>query len=149
MIIIIYVAIMYDMQVEFLYPPLAKHGSSQSTATLPSEWRFLPFLALPDGAHNCEQGTGAKVTCVTMHLFKRHRCHSPSLTHLQQASKVIFCFIFAHLYTLSDPFLPTNTMLSSSMEPCSKLYFEQQYLGDERFRSKYLVTEGYFIIIRC
>ncbi|CAH3199034.1 unnamed protein product, partial [Porites evermanni] len=24
---------------------------------LPSEWQFLPFLALPDGAHNCEQDT--------------------------------------------------------------------------------------------
>lgn len=40
-------------EVEFLFPPI---GNSQST-TLPSEWKFLPFLALPDGAHNCEQDT--------------------------------------------------------------------------------------------
>ena len=41
------------VQVEFSFPPL---GDSKNN-TLPSEWRFLPFLALPDGAHNCEQGT--------------------------------------------------------------------------------------------
>jgi len=38
-------------EVEFTFPPI---GKSQDTK-LPSEWRFLPFLALPDGAHNCEQ----------------------------------------------------------------------------------------------
>lgn len=43
-------------EVEFLYPPLGKQRNSQSLI-LPSEWRFLPFLALPDGAHNCEQDT--------------------------------------------------------------------------------------------
>ncbi|KAJ7369780.1 late secretory pathway protein avl9 [Desmophyllum pertusum] len=42
-------------EVEFSFPPLLKHGNSPTT--LPSEWRFLPFLALPDGAHNCEQDT--------------------------------------------------------------------------------------------
>ncbi|KAL9966000.1 hypothetical protein ACROYT_G024005 [Oculina patagonica] len=41
-------------EVEFSFPPLLKDGNSQTT-TLPSEWRFLPFLALPDGVHNCEQ----------------------------------------------------------------------------------------------
>jgi len=40
-------------EVEFSFPPL---GDSKNN-TLPSEWRFLPFLALPDGAHNCEQDT--------------------------------------------------------------------------------------------
>ncbi|XP_073235603.1 late secretory pathway protein AVL9 homolog isoform X2 [Porites lutea] len=40
-------------EVEFSFPPL---GNSHSTL-LPSEWQFLPFLALPDGAHNCEQDT--------------------------------------------------------------------------------------------
>lgn len=43
-------------EVEFLYPPLGKQRNSQSSI-LPSEWKFLPFLALPDGAHNCEQDT--------------------------------------------------------------------------------------------
>ncbi|XP_068741613.1 late secretory pathway protein AVL9 homolog [Montipora capricornis] len=38
-------------EIEFSYPPL---GNSKDT-TLPREWQFLPFLALPDGAHNCEQ----------------------------------------------------------------------------------------------
>lgn len=38
-------------EIEFSYPPL---GNSKDT-TLQREWQFLPFLALPDGAHNCEQ----------------------------------------------------------------------------------------------
>ena len=44
--------------VEFTYPPLVREGTdhvTQSlTSTLPSEWRHLPHLALPDGSHNYE-----------------------------------------------------------------------------------------------
>lgn len=43
------------MQVEFSFPPFLKSRKTPST-TPPSEWRFLPFLALPDGVHNCQQG---------------------------------------------------------------------------------------------
>lgn len=48
----LFLYILLSIQVEFTFPPI---GKSQDTK-LPSEWRFLPFLALPDGAHNCEQG---------------------------------------------------------------------------------------------
>ena len=47
-----------------MFPPI---GKSQDTK-LPSEWRFLPFLALPDGAHNCEQG--AKIISVRHSGFR-------------------------------------------------------------------------------
>ncbi|XP_020609243.1 late secretory pathway protein AVL9 homolog isoform X1 [Orbicella faveolata] len=43
-------------EVEFSFPPFLKNGNTPST-TPPSEWRFLPFLALPDGVHNCQQDT--------------------------------------------------------------------------------------------
>ncbi|KAL4631024.1 hypothetical protein GN956_G15264 [Arapaima gigas] len=41
-------------QVEFSYPPLIpKEGHDSSS--LPEEWKYLPFLALPDGAHNYQE----------------------------------------------------------------------------------------------
>ncbi|NXU49101.1 AVL9 protein, partial [Turnix velox] len=43
-------------QVEFSYPPL-KHGEGHDSQSLPEEWKYLPFLALPDGAHNYQEDT--------------------------------------------------------------------------------------------
>ncbi|XP_023671996.2 late secretory pathway protein AVL9 homolog [Paramormyrops kingsleyae] len=43
-------------QVEFSYPPLASQDGSERGA-LPEEWKYLPFLALPDGAHNYQEDT--------------------------------------------------------------------------------------------
>ncbi|XP_068160474.1 late secretory pathway protein AVL9 homolog isoform X2 [Antennarius striatus] len=42
-------------QVEFAYPPLMPDGGHDSNL-LPEEWKYLPFLALPDGAHNYQEG---------------------------------------------------------------------------------------------
>ena len=42
-------------QVEFSYPPLVP-GESHDSKKLPEEWKYLPFLALPDGAHNYQEG---------------------------------------------------------------------------------------------
>uniref|UniRef100_UPI00358EEF48 late secretory pathway protein AVL9 homolog n=1 Tax=Myxine glutinosa TaxID=7769 RepID=UPI00358EEF48 len=41
-------------QVEFSYPPLVP-GESHDSKKLPDEWKYLPFLALPDGAHNYQE----------------------------------------------------------------------------------------------
>ncbi|KAK7074015.1 late secretory pathway protein avl9 [Halocaridina rubra] len=41
------------MQVEYSYPPLTKDNSCD----LPEQWRHLPSLCLPDGAHNHEADT--------------------------------------------------------------------------------------------
>nr|XP_058152781.1 late secretory pathway protein AVL9 homolog isoform X2 [Dasypus novemcinctus] len=43
-------------QVEFSYPPLIPRDGHDSH-TLPEEWKYLPFLALPDGAHNYQEDT--------------------------------------------------------------------------------------------
>lgn len=43
-------------QVEFSYPPLMPDGEHDSNL-LPEEWKYLPFLALPDGAHNYQEDT--------------------------------------------------------------------------------------------
>ncbi|NWH16074.1 AVL9 protein, partial [Grus americana] len=42
--------------VEFSYPPL-KPGEGHDSHSLPEEWKYLPFLALPDGAHNYQEDT--------------------------------------------------------------------------------------------
>uniref|UniRef100_A0A667YC65 AVL9 homolog (S. cerevisiase) n=1 Tax=Myripristis murdjan TaxID=586833 RepID=A0A667YC65_9TELE len=43
-------------QVEFSYPPLLPDEGHDSSS-LPDEWKYLPFLALPDGAHNYQEDT--------------------------------------------------------------------------------------------
>ncbi|XP_063160139.1 late secretory pathway protein AVL9 homolog [Candoia aspera] len=43
-------------QAEFSYPPLIP-GESHDSNSLPEEWKYLPFLALPDGAHNYQEDT--------------------------------------------------------------------------------------------
>ncbi|XP_047424029.1 late secretory pathway protein AVL9 homolog [Mugil cephalus] len=43
-------------QVEFSYPPLLPDEGHDSNL-LPEEWKYLPFLALPDGAHNYQEDT--------------------------------------------------------------------------------------------
>ena len=43
-------------QVEYAHPPLIPGGLNTSSE-LPSQWRNLPSLALPDGSHNWEQDT--------------------------------------------------------------------------------------------
>uniref|UniRef100_A0A4W6G5X4 AVL9 homolog (S. cerevisiase) n=1 Tax=Lates calcarifer TaxID=8187 RepID=A0A4W6G5X4_LATCA len=44
------------LQVEFSYPPLMPDEGHDSNL-LPEEWKYLPFLALPDGAHNYQEDT--------------------------------------------------------------------------------------------
>jgi len=43
-------------QVEYAHPPLIPGGES-SSSELPSQWRNLPSLALPDGSHNWDEDT--------------------------------------------------------------------------------------------
>uniref|UniRef100_A0A8C8JGL0 UDENN domain-containing protein n=1 Tax=Oncorhynchus tshawytscha TaxID=74940 RepID=A0A8C8JGL0_ONCTS len=59
-------------QVEYSYPPLIPEEGHDSS-NLPEEWKYLPFLALPDGAHNYQEDTvyfhlppfsGADMKCV-------------------------------------------------------------------------------------
>uniref|UniRef100_A0AAY4A1J7 UDENN domain-containing protein n=1 Tax=Denticeps clupeoides TaxID=299321 RepID=A0AAY4A1J7_9TELE len=43
-------------QVEFSYPPIIP-AEGHDSSVLPDEWKYLPFLALPDGAHNFQEDT--------------------------------------------------------------------------------------------
>lgn len=43
-------------QVEFSYPPLMPEEGHDSNL-VPEGWKYLPFLALPDGAHNYQEDT--------------------------------------------------------------------------------------------
>eukprot|EP01136_Pigoraptor_vietnamica_P044898 Opistho-1_new@22190 len=51
----------YGPQIEYAYPPMASAGApdvdpkNRDRLIPPPEWKFLPFLALPDGAHNSEE----------------------------------------------------------------------------------------------
>lgn len=42
--------------VEYAYPPLLPGGEEHSSE-LPSQWKHLPSLALPDGSHNYDSDT--------------------------------------------------------------------------------------------
>ena len=43
-------------QVEYSWPPLIPESGSKSS-NLPAQWKHLPSLALPDGAHNFNADT--------------------------------------------------------------------------------------------
>ena len=44
-------------QVEYAYPPLLGPDGDHHSSELPSQWRQLPSLALPDGSHNFDADT--------------------------------------------------------------------------------------------
>lgn len=64
-------------QVEYAYPPTGKDENLSSTE-LPEQWKHLPSLALPDGAHNYEEDT------VYFHL--------PSISYPKQTVYGISCY---------------------------------------------------------
>ena len=43
-------------QVEYSWPPVIPENGSRSS-NLPAQWKHLPSLALPDGAHNYDADT--------------------------------------------------------------------------------------------
>ena len=49
-------------QVDYSYPPLISGGEVHSTET-PKEWKNLPSLAIPDGAHNYVKGKKTNQNC--------------------------------------------------------------------------------------
>ena len=55
LIILIIYLFSFFSKVDFSYPPLIE-GQPEDSHDVPSEWKHLPFLALPDGAHNFEDG---------------------------------------------------------------------------------------------
>lgn len=55
--------------VEYAYPPLIE-GNPHNSPAVPEEWKHLPFLALPDGAHNFTEDT------IYFHLPPRKGSHT-------------------------------------------------------------------------
>ena len=49
-------------QVEYSYPPLIE-GNTVDSHEIPEEWKNIPSLALPDGAHNYEKGDLLLLMC--------------------------------------------------------------------------------------
>ena len=45
---------------EYSYPPLIA-GNSVDSHDIPAEWKHLPSLALPDGAHRYDKGKTAHI----------------------------------------------------------------------------------------
>lgn len=62
-------------QVEFSYPPLMPDEGHDSNL-LPEEWKYLPFLALPDGAHNYQEGTAQTHFVIKSYeVLQRSQCY--------------------------------------------------------------------------
>lgn len=55
---------------EFSYPPLMPDEGHDSNL-LPEEWKYLPFLALPDGAHNYQEGTSPPHTLASWSILDK------------------------------------------------------------------------------
>ena len=89
-------------QVEFSYPPLVE-GDEQNSTNLPEEWKCLPFLALPDGAHNYDEDT------IYFHL--------PPRSHYSQQTTVygVSCYrqISTHLLKRKDDDVTRETVQKS------------------------------------
>ena len=117
-------------QVEFCYPPFHEEDDLDKPH-LPEEWRCLPFLALPDGAHNYEEDT------IYFHL--------PPRTHFSSQSTVygVSCYrqISAHLLKRRDidvtretvqksvvvlSQLPVYGILHAKLKMITEAYFEEK-----------------------
>ena len=76
--------------VEYSYPPLTTTGKEEQSITtlLPTQWRCLPYLALPDGCHNFEDDSvyfslpGLLDTCSETESDPNYHSHGlPSIVH--------------------------------------------------------------------
>ena len=63
-----YIAFHNCYQVEFAFPPLSAADESDSSG-IPSVWKNLPSLALPDGAHNFIKGLTTIVASIMTVLY--------------------------------------------------------------------------------
>jgi len=68
-------------QVEYSYPPLIP-GRPVNSSECPEEWKHLPSLALPDGAHNYTEGRYTRVTFVQIDLHFVYSAYSVTKSHL-------------------------------------------------------------------
>uniref|UniRef100_A0A8C1WPC8 AVL9 homolog (S. cerevisiase) n=1 Tax=Cyprinus carpio TaxID=7962 RepID=A0A8C1WPC8_CYPCA len=95
------VVFLFLFQVEFSYPPIIP-GAGHDSNTLPEEWKYLPFLALPDGAHNHQEG---KVSIYTTLHKKMKNVHCSLLPEQGTSVEGYLCMPYMALqqhHLLSD-----------------------------------------------
>uniref|UniRef100_A0A7N6AK89 UDENN domain-containing protein n=1 Tax=Anabas testudineus TaxID=64144 RepID=A0A7N6AK89_ANATE len=98
-------------QVEFSYPPLMPDEGHDSNL-LPEEWKYLPFLALPDGAHNYQEGT-SRLQCK---VFYGPYCERLRHKHTGASAADGVCFGSQPLYGL----------LQAKLQLITHAYFEEK-----------------------
>ncbi|VDP26972.1 unnamed protein product [Soboliphyme baturini] len=114
-------------QVEYSYPPI-NNKTRISDEDLPPEWKTLPSLALPDGAHNFEKDS------VFFHLPSLEKpnqtvygvsCYRQisSQTLLNRSEDVTRCTVQKSVCVLSV--LPLYGLLKAELEAITQVYFSQ------------------------
>uniref|UniRef100_A0A8C9X981 AVL9 homolog (S. cerevisiase) n=1 Tax=Sander lucioperca TaxID=283035 RepID=A0A8C9X981_SANLU len=113
-------------QVEFSYPPLMPDEGHDSNL-LPEEWRYLPFLALPDGAHNYQEDT------VYFHLPPLNedmKCVYGVSCYRQIEAKVSHICFLSHTYhrllTVCCDSQPLYGLLQAKLQLITHAYFEEK-----------------------
>ncbi|XP_076821075.1 late secretory pathway protein AVL9 homolog [Clavelina lepadiformis] len=117
-------------QVEFSHPPLVD-GESADSHLVPEEWKYLPFLALPDGAHNYMEDA------IYFHLpprahYKRKTtvygvsCYRQISTHLlkRKDADVTRETVQKSVVVLSQ--LPIYGILHAKLQMITQAYFEEK-----------------------
>ncbi|XP_013409171.1 late secretory pathway protein AVL9 homolog isoform X2 [Lingula anatina] len=114
-------------QVEYSYPPLIK-GEPVDSHEVPDEWKHLPSLALPDGAHNYEKDTiffhlkaqgGRNDTVYGVSCYRQI-----DATHLvNRTADVTRSTVQKSVCVLST--LPLYSILQSKLELITHAYFDQ------------------------
>jgi hypothetical protein len=68
--------LLLTFQLEYSYPPLCD-GKEVDSHDLPEEWKHLPSLALPDGAHNYDKGRRSSKVCCNLQKVDTSRLSIP------------------------------------------------------------------------
>lgn len=144
-------------QVEYCYPPLdgavnqdnglAGDGHAGSTITLPEEWKHLPTLALPDGAHNFGKDT------IYFHLKNRSStgtvfgvsCYQQmDAKHLvNRTADITRTTVQKSVCVLSH--VPLYGAISAKLELITRAYFEQKdFTSTALLRDTYASLTGSF-----
>lgn len=90
---------------EFSYPPLMP-AEGHDSPLLPEEWRYLPFLALPDGAHNFQEGRPHEESFMVSFLCR--------ITFLwNKSSPVLLIRVFLLSLVVRETFVKTFMLLLS------------------------------------
>ncbi|XP_036102602.1 late secretory pathway protein AVL9 homolog isoform X4 [Molossus molossus] len=115
-------------QVEFSYPPLIP-GDGHDSPTIPEEWKYLPFLALPDGAHNYQEDTvffhlpprnGGGATVYGISCYRQIEAKALKVRHADVTRETVQ----KSVCVLSK--LPLYGLLQAKLQLITHAYFEEK-----------------------